>query len=101
MSSAKSKRAECSPRAPKPLERKEPKYRFELSQLTLEKLKCFTRKQSVKADKKRMGRIKSTASGLGRPEADRLLSDLAQEQAESLEPTCADERTRRASEQCS
>jgi hypothetical protein len=90
MSSAKTKRAECSPMAPKPVERREPKYRFELNQLTLEKLKCFTRKQSVKADKKRMGRIKSTSSGLGRSDPERLQTDLNQEPTSPLDNCSGD-----------
>jgi hypothetical protein len=62
MSIAKGKRTEGSPSLSKT------KFRFDLSQL--EKLQCFTRKQSVKAEKKRIGRIKSTANGLGRSETE-------------------------------
>jgi hypothetical protein len=68
MSSAKNKKAESSPLGLRPLERKEPKYRFELSQKNLEQLQCFIRKRSIKADNKRINRIKSTFSVVTRPE---------------------------------
>jgi hypothetical protein len=68
MSSAKSKKAESSPLGLRPSERKEPKYRFELSQRNLEQLQCFIRKRSIKADNKRISRIKSTSSVFTRHE---------------------------------
>lgn len=86
MSSAKSKKAESSPMTVRAAERKEPKYRFELSQKNLEQLQCFIRKRSVRGDNKRISRIKSTSSVFGRQEPDRPVAVAQRDSVDSKEP---------------
>lgn len=100
MSSAKNKKTESSPLTMRPSERKEPKYRFELSQKNLEQLQCFIRKRSVRGDNKRISRIKSTASVFGRPEIEKPALTGQRESTEHEETRPAEERNRRASERC-
>ena len=86
MSSAKSKKAENSPLAVRPAERKEPKYQFELSQKNLEQLQCFIRKRSVRGDNKRISRIKSTSSVFARQELEKPVVGAQRDSGEPSEP---------------